>query len=119
MLTEQDYRNALVMRHHFWNALSPTVVRQRIDQLLFSPDCEALVQALSPVEYVVLLKEAPEMRPQLLQLAQPQQIRMVLDLDCWHKDTLQSTRLMEWLEELQRSGVEVFAVLHWSSGRGP
>ncbi len=109
MLTEQDYRNALVTRHHFWNALSPTVVRQRIDQLLFSPDCEALVQALSPVEYIVLLKEAPEMRPQLLQLAQPQQIRLVLDLDCWHKDTLQGTRLMEWLEELQRSGVEVFA----------
>jgi hypothetical protein len=48
------------------------------------------------------------MRPQLLQLGQPEQIRTVLDLDCWYKDTLQSPRVLEWLEDLQRSGVESF-----------
>ncbi len=109
MLTEQDYRQALVTRHPFWQALSPTVVKQRIEQLLTAPDAAALVQALSPVEYTILLKEAPEMRPQLLQLTQPEQVRTVLDLDCWNKDTLDSPRLLAWLEDLQHSGTEVFA----------
>jgi hypothetical protein len=109
MLTEQDYRQALVTRHPFWQALSPTAVKQRIDQLLAAPDPETLVQSLSPVEYTILLKEAPEMRPQLLQLAQPEQIRTVLDLDCWDKDNLQGTRVLEWFEALQQSGVEVFS----------
>lgn len=109
MPTEQDYRNALVARHPFWQELSPTAIKQRVDQLLSAPNSEALVQALSPIEYTMLLKEMPEMRPQLLQLAQPQHIRTVLDLDCWHKDTLQSPRVLEWLEELQRTGMDVFA----------
>lgn len=109
MLTEHDYRRALVTRHPFWQALSPTVVKQRLEQLLTAPNGAQLVQALSPVEYTIFLKEAPEMRLQLLQLAQPEQIRTVLDLDCWHKDTLQGPRVLEWLEDLQRSGVDVFA----------
>lgn len=108
MLSKQEYRRALATRHPFWDMLSPAVVKQRIDQLLTAPDCEALVHALPPVEYAVLLKEAPEMRPQLLQLGQPQQIRTVLDIDCWNKDTLQSPRVLAWLEDLQRSGVESF-----------
>jgi hypothetical protein len=108
MLTEQDYRKALVMRHPFWQMLSPTVVKRRIDQLLAAPDSQELVQALSPIEYTILLKEAPDMRPQLLQLAQPEQIRTVLDLDCWDKDTLQGARLLAWLEDLQRSGIDTF-----------
>src|SRR5262249_33802547 len=33
----------------------------------------------------------------------------VLDLDCWHKDTLQSQRVLQWLEEIQRSGADTFA----------
>ena len=109
MLSEKEYRRALTMRYPFWDMLSPAVVKRRIDQLLAAPDCEALIHALPPVEYAVLLKEAPEMRPQLLQLGQPQQIRTVLDLDCWYKDTLQSPRVLAWLEDLQRSGVESFA----------
>ena len=49
------------------------------------------------------------MRSVLLQLASSEQIRTVLDLDCWHQDTLQSPRVLEWLAELQRSGEDVFA----------
>ena len=64
-------------------------MKQRIEQLLAAPDSAALVQALSPIEYTVLLKAAPDMRALLLQLGHPEQIRTVLDLDCWHKDTLQ------------------------------
>lgn len=109
MLTEHDYRRALVTRHPFWQALSPTVIKQRLEQLLAAPNSAQLIHALSPIEYTILLKEAPEMRPQLLQLAQPEQIRTVLDLDCWHKDTLQGQRVLEWLEDLQQSGVDVFA----------
>jgi hypothetical protein len=44
----------------------------------------------------------------LLELAAPQQIRTVLDLDCWDKDALHSVRVLEWLEALQRSGSQVF-----------
>jgi hypothetical protein len=84
-------------------------VKQRIEQLLTAPDSAALVQALPPIEYVVLLKAAPDMRTVLLQLGSPEQIRTVLDLDCWQHDTLQSSRVLEWLEELQRSGEDVFA----------
>ena len=104
MLTEQDYRNALVTRHPFWQALSPTTVKQRVDQILSAPNAEHLVQTLSPIEYTILLKETPELRPQLLQLAQPQQIRLVLDLDCWDRDVIQTLPVLEWLEDLQRSG---------------
>ena len=109
MLTEQDYRNALVTRHPFWQALSPTTVKQRVDQILSAPNAEQLVQTLSPIEYTILLKETPELRPQLLHLAQPQQIRLVLDLDCWDRDVIQTQPVLEWLEDLQRSGTEVFA----------
>jgi hypothetical protein len=109
MLTEQDYRNALVTRHPFWQALSPTTVKQRVDQILSAPNAEHLVQTLSPIEYTILLKETPELRTQLLQLAQPQQIRLVLDLDCWDRDVIQTQSVLEWIEDLQRSGAEVFA----------
>ncbi len=102
-----DYREALLAPHPFWATLSPTTVKQRIEQLLVAPDSAALVQALSPVEYTVLLKAAPDLRPILLQLGHPEQIRTVLDLDCWHKDTLQSLRVLEWLEALQHSGEDI------------
>ena len=108
MHTEQDYHRALVARYPFWEQLSPMVVHQRIDQILAATNSETLVQALSPVEYIVLLKESPETRPLLLELAQAKQIRTVLDLDCWHKDSLQSRQVIAWLEEIQRSGQEVF-----------
>jgi hypothetical protein len=107
MFVEQDYRHALLI-HPFWDHLSPPTVRQRIDQLLEAPNSAELVQALPPVEYALLLKAAPEMRAALLALGHPEQIRTVLDLDCWQKDTLQSGRVLEWLEELQRSGEESF-----------
>ncbi|ETX05110.1 MAG: hypothetical protein ETSY2_24870 [Candidatus Entotheonella gemina] len=108
MLTEQDYRKALVARHPFWQRLSPTAVKQHVDQLLSAANAADLVQALSPVELTLMLKEVPDARPLMLQLAQPEQIRLVLDLDCWHKDELQSPRILEWLEELQRSGIDTF-----------
>jgi hypothetical protein len=108
MSVEQDYRTALAIRHPFWEELSPTVIKQRVEQILAAPNSAALVQALSPVEYLLLLKESPETCPVLLELAHPQQIRTVLDLDCWDKDTLRSARVLEWLEALQRSGSQVF-----------
>ena len=109
MADAADYRQALLAPHPFWATLSPTTVKQRIEHMLASPDCVALIQALPPIEYAVLLKAAPDMRALLLQLGQPEQIRTVIDLDCWHQDTLQSTRVLEWLEELQRSGADTFA----------
>jgi hypothetical protein len=84
------------------------VIKQRVEQILAAPDSAAVVQALSPVEFVLLLKEVPETRSVLLALAHPEQCRTVLDLDCWEKDTVRSARVVEWLEELQRSGPEVF-----------
>jgi len=109
MADHPDYRAALLTPHPFWVTLSPTTVKQRIEQLLAAPDSAALVQVLSPVEYTVLLKAAPDMRALLLQLGQPEQIRTVLDLDCWHKDTLESARVLEWLEALQLSGEAICA----------
>jgi Family of unknown function (DUF6178) len=108
MLPEPDYRQVLLTSQPFWEMLSPTVVEQRIEQLLAAPNSEELIQGLSPIEYTVLLKEAPEMRPTLLAFAHPEQNCLVIDLDCWKKDTLQSVRVLEWLEELSRSGEEVY-----------
>ncbi len=108
MSPEPSEPKALSRRHPFWEALSPTVIKTRIENLLAAPDSQALVRALSPVEYTILLKESPETRPALLELAHPKQVRTVLDLDCWQKDALQSPRVLEWLEALQQSGPEVF-----------
>ena len=104
-----DYRTTLLAPHPLWATLSPTTVKQCIEQLLTAPNSAALVQALSPIEYTVLLKAAPDMRALLLQLGHPEQIRTVLDLDCWHKDALQNARVLEWLEALQQSGEAICA----------
>ena len=108
MTDGSGYRQALLAPHPFWATLSPVTVKQRIEQLLSAPDSAALVQSLPPIEYAILLKAAPDMRTVLLQLGSPEQIRTVLDLDCWRQDTLQSPRVLEWLEELQRSGEDIF-----------
>ena len=94
MSVEQDYHTALVIRQPFWEDLSPTVIKQRVEQILAAPNSATIVQALSPVEYLLLLMESPETCPVLLELAHPQQIRTVLDLDCWDKDTLRSARVL-------------------------
>ena len=107
MLADQHYQHALLAQP-FWARLSPIEVKQRIQDLLVDADSAAAVQALSPVEYTVLLKEAPESRAALLALADPEQNRAVLDLDCWHKQDLRSTRLLEWLDHLRESGLEPF-----------
>ena len=109
MLTEQDYRKALSSRHPFWATLSPHTIQQRINQILSMPDSQTAVQALSALEYTIFLKTSPETRPALLELAHPQQIRTVLDLDCWDKGNLRSRQVLTWLEELQRSGNDVLA----------
>lgn len=108
MTDGSSYRQALLAPHPFWATLSPLTVKQRIEQLLTASDSTALVQSLPPIEYAILLKAAPDMRTVLLQMGSPEQIRTVLDLDCWQQDTLRSPRVLEWLEELQRSGEDVF-----------
>ena len=70
MLTDQLYQRALLAQP-FWTRLSPIEVKQRIQDLLAAADTAAAVRALSPVEYTVLLKEAPESRAALLALADP------------------------------------------------
>lgn len=107
MLAEQHYRHALLAQP-FWARLSPAEVKQRIQELLAVADTAAAVQALPPVEYAVLLKEAPESRAALLAAAHPEQNRTVLDLDCWHKQNLLSSRVLEWLDDLRESGLESF-----------
>ena len=107
MLAKQQYQHVLLAQP-FWAHLSPIEVKQRIQNLLADADTTSAVQALSPVEYTVLLKEAPESRAALLALADPEQNRAVLDLDCWHKQDLRSTRLLEWLDDLRESGLEAF-----------
>lgn len=107
MLAEQHYRHALLAQP-FWARLSAAEVKRRVQELLAAPDTAAAVQALPPVEYAVLLKEAPESRAALLAMAQPEQNRTVLDFDCWHKQNLRSTRVLEWLDDLRESGLDSF-----------
>ena len=107
MLAEQHYRRALLAQP-FWARLAPADVKQRVQALLAAPDSAAAVRALPPVEYAVLLKEAPESRAALLAAAHPEQNRTVFDLDCWHKQDLRSTRVLAWLDDIRESGLEPF-----------
>lgn len=108
MADTPESQAALLLPHSFWAALSPTTVKQQIARILDAPDSAAVVQSLSPVEYTVLLKASPDMRALLLHLGQPEQIRTVLDIDCWHKDQLDSARVVAWLGDLRHSGDETF-----------
>jgi hypothetical protein len=79
--------------------------RQKRDLILSSPDAERLVRSFAPETLFYTLKEIGVADAgDLLNLAIPEQVRWLFDLDCWHKDQPNLERMREWVEAIAEGG---------------
>ena len=77
----------------------------RQEFLLSAKNGLAIVRALSSETLLYTLKEIGlHDAVGLLAIASPEQVRDMVDLDCWRKDRLDDERLMNWLLLLNESG---------------
>ena len=100
------------------NALSPKLsaseqaaqlvqvdAKSRQEMILAAPNSLDLVRALSSETLLYTIKEIGiEDAVDLLAFAAPEQVRDMLDLDCWRKDGLDNERLINWLLLLDEGG---------------
>lgn len=89
--------------------------KDRQEVLLSAKNGAAIVQALSSETLLYTLKEIGlHDAVGLLAMASPEQVRDMLDLDCWRKDRLDDGRLTNWLMLLDESGNSKLAewILH-------
>ena len=81
---------------------------EKLDLLLSLPDPAAVVQALSPEEYVFLIKDIGlNDSTELLMLASPRQLQACLDLDAWVAGDIDPTSISEWLLAAEEGGEDV------------
>ncbi len=79
--------------------------RQKRDLILSAPEAERLVQSFSPETLFYTLKEIGAAdASDLLELALPEQVKSLFDLDCWNKDRPNLERMREWIEALAEGG---------------
>jgi Family of unknown function (DUF6178) len=79
--------------------------RQKRDLILSSPDAERLVRSFAPETLFYTLKEIGVAdAADLLNLAIPEQVRWLFDLDCWFKDQPNLERMGEWVEAIAEGG---------------
>jgi hypothetical protein len=79
--------------------------RQKRDLILSSPDAERLVRSFAPETLFYTLKEIGVADAgDLLNLAIPEQVRWLFDLDCWQKDQPNLARMREWIEAISEGG---------------
>jgi len=79
--------------------------KTRQDLLLSSRDSLELVRVLSPEMLFYTVKEIGLTDAVgLLALASPEQVRDMMDLDCWRKDQLDDQRMITWLLLLDEAG---------------
>lgn len=89
--------------------------KDRQEFLLSAQHGVAIVRALSSETLLYTLKEIGlHDAVGLLAMAAPEQVRDMLDLDCWRKDSLDDGRLTNWLMLLDESGSSKLAewILH-------
>ena len=89
--------------------------KDRQEFLLSAKNGVAIVRALSSETVLYTLKEIGlHDAVGLLAMAAPEQVRDMLDLDCWRKDRLDDERLTNWLMLLDESGSSKLAewILH-------
>jgi hypothetical protein len=94
-----------------FNALAPaeqlSLVQQqqgknKYNLLLNAKQAADLVPQLHPQElYLTINEVGPESASEILNLASPEQITLLLDLDCWEEDRLSPVLSLHWLEMLQ------------------
>jgi hypothetical protein len=79
--------------------------RTRQGLLLSSRDSLMLARSLSSEKLFYTLKEIGLTdATDLLALASPEQVRDMVDLDCWRKDALDDRRMLTWLMMLDEAG---------------
>jgi len=89
--------------------------KERQEFLFSAKNSVAIVRALSSETLLYTLKEIGlHDAVGLLAMASPEQVRDLLDLDCWRKDSLDDGRLTNWLMLLDEGGSGKLAewVLH-------
>lgn len=89
--------------------------KERQEFLLSAKNGVAIVRALSSETLLYTLKEIGlQDAVGLLAMAAPEQVRNLLDLDCWRKDSLDDERLTNWLMLLDEGGSSKLAewILH-------
>lgn len=85
--------------------LSGLPAKTRQERILASPRSLDLVRGLSSESLFYTLKEIGLTDAGgLLGLASPEQVRDMMDLDCWRKDRLDGQRLLSWLMFLDEAG---------------
>jgi hypothetical protein len=79
--------------------------RIKRDLILSAPEAERLVQSFSPETLFYTLKEIGQADAgDLLEMALPEQIKGLFDLDCWNKDRPNLDRMREWIEAMADGG---------------
>ena len=79
--------------------------RTKRDLILSAPEAERLVQSFSPETLFYTLKEIGQADAgDLLEMALPEQVKGLFDLDCWNKDRPNLDRMREWLEAMAEGG---------------
>jgi Family of unknown function (DUF6178) len=95
--------------------LAQVDAKTRQELLLSVRECLDLVRALSPEMLFYTIKEIGlSDAVGLLALASPEQVRDMMDLDCWQKDHLDDQQIIRWLMQLDEAGSSKLAewVLH-------
>ncbi|MEA3544752.1 MAG: DUF6178 family protein [Thermodesulfobacteriota bacterium] len=81
--------------------------KQKFDLLMNARQIETLVPKLHPQELYLTINElGAEYSTELIMLASPEQLTILLDLDCWDEDNLSSVLSLHWLELLLNTGVK-------------
>ncbi len=79
--------------------------KQKYDLLLNSQNAEQLVPRLHPQELYLTINELGAVDSvDLLALSSPEQVTLLLDLDCWDGDTLSDVLSLRWLELIAGTG---------------
>jgi len=86
--------------------------KKRLEMILQREDAEQVVAALAEQDFYFSVKEiGPEDALALLGMARVEQLNHIFDLEWWHKDQLQATKAVDWLDRLARANED--KLLKW------
>lgn len=82
----------------FGKSLPPGKPVEQIDALLERHDAEDYIKTINPHALFRLIKDAGfDQGMDLIPYVAPDQLQLFLDLDCWKKDRIDTTRMAAWL----------------------
>ncbi len=101
--TESEFIN--LPFHEKLDFLYGLPARRKLDLILSAPEAERLVQSFTPESLFYTLKEIGSADAgDLLSMAIPEQVKGLVDLDCWDKDRPNLARMREWIEAMAEGG---------------